>query len=34
MSGQGQAYALTWVTEHLAVGCAPMSHEQLASIRE
>ena len=34
MSETKQAYALTWVTDHLAVGCAPMSHEQLASIRE
>lgn len=34
MSEKRQAYALTWVTKHLAVGCAPMSHEQLASIRE
>ncbi len=28
------AYVLTWVTDHLAVGHAPMSYEQLASLRE
>lgn len=27
-------YQLTWVTEHLAVGCAPMSRAQLDSIRD
>lgn len=29
----GHAYPLTWVTDHLAVGGAPMSHEQLDSLR-
>ncbi|CCO24124.1 protein-tyrosine phosphatase family protein [Maridesulfovibrio hydrothermalis] len=28
------AYILTWVTDQLAVGCAPMSHVQLASIKK
>jgi hypothetical protein len=28
------AYPLTWVTDRLAVGGAPMSYEQLASLRE
>ena len=28
------AYPLTWVTDHLAVGGAPMSHEQLDSLKE
>ncbi|MFU2209224.1 dual specificity protein phosphatase family protein [Solidesulfovibrio sp. C21] len=27
------AYPLTWVTDHLAVGGAPMSHEQLDSLK-
>jgi len=27
-----QAYRLTWVTDQLAVGCAPMSHDQLESL--
>lgn len=31
---KNKAYILTWVTEQLAVGCAPMSHVQLASIKE
>lgn len=29
-----QAYKLTWVTDQLAVGCAPMSHVQLDSLKE
>ncbi len=28
------AYPLTWVTDHLAVGGAPMSYEQLQSLKE
>lgn len=28
------AYPLTWVTDHLAVGGAPMSYDQLASLKE
>ncbi|WP_027722091.1 protein-tyrosine phosphatase family protein [Maridesulfovibrio zosterae] len=31
---KNKAYNLTWVTDQLAVGCAPMSHAQLESIRE
>jgi protein tyrosine phosphatase (PTP) superfamily phosphohydrolase (DUF442 family) len=34
MSRGGHAYPLTWVTEHLAVGGAPMSHAQLDSLKE
>lgn len=34
MGQASHAYPLTWVTEHLAVGGAPMSHEQLDSLRE
>lgn len=30
----GQSYAVTWVTDQLAVGCAPMSHTQLESIHD
>ncbi|WP_432736714.1 protein-tyrosine phosphatase family protein [Maridesulfovibrio sp. FT414] len=29
-----RAYLITWVTDQLAVGCAPMSYDQLDSIRE
>ncbi|WP_428562561.1 MAG: protein-tyrosine phosphatase family protein [Solidesulfovibrio sp. DCME] len=29
-----QAYPLTWVTDHLAVGGAPMSYDQLRSLKE
>jgi len=28
------AYQLTWITEYLAVGYAPMSHVELESIKE
>ncbi len=31
-TGAPQAYSLTWVTDQLAVGCAPMSNEQLESL--
>lgn len=34
MSGGDQAYPLTWVTDHLAVGGAPMSHDQLDSLKD
>jgi Fe-S-cluster containining protein len=34
MSGQAPAYPLTWVTDNLAVGGAPMSYDQLDSLRE
>ena len=34
MSEPDHAYPLTWVTDHLAVGGAPMSYEQLDSLRE
>ncbi len=34
MTGLTNAYKLDWVTEHLAVGSAPMSYEQLQSLRE
>lgn len=34
VQGKKSAYNLTWVTDQLAVGCAPMSHAQLDSIRE
>jgi len=27
-------YELTWITDNLAAGCAPLSHEDLASMRE
>ncbi|NDV26834.1 dual specificity protein phosphatase family protein [Desulfovibrio sp. JC010] len=30
----GHAYKITWVTDQLAVGCAPMSHAQLQSLKE
>ncbi|WP_321402965.1 dual specificity protein phosphatase family protein [Maridesulfovibrio sp.] len=30
--GSGHAYKLTWITDQLAVGCAPMSHAQLDSL--
>lgn len=33
MAAENHAYPLTWVTEHLAVGGAPMSHVQLDSLR-
>jgi hypothetical protein len=33
MAAENHAYPLTWVTGHLAVGGAPMSHEQLDSLR-
>jgi hypothetical protein len=33
MSDSDQAYPLTWVTDRLAVGCAPMSHDQLDSLK-
>jgi hypothetical protein len=33
MRAVGHAYPLTWVTDHLAVGGAPMSHEQLESLK-
>jgi protein tyrosine phosphatase (PTP) superfamily phosphohydrolase (DUF442 family)/Fe-S-cluster containining protein len=31
---KSQAYIPTWVTDQLAVGCAPMSHHQLDSLKE
>ncbi len=31
---KGHSYTVTWVTDQLAVGCAPMSYAQLESIRE
>ena len=31
---KGQAYKVTWVTDQLAVGCAPMSYAQLESLKE
>ena len=34
MAAAEHAYPLTWVTDHLAVGGAPMSYEQLDSLRE
>ena len=34
MSAQAPAYPLTWVTDNLAVGGAPMSYDQLDSLRE
>jgi len=34
MSGQAPAYPLTWVTDGLAVGGAPMSYDQLDSLRQ
>jgi Fe-S-cluster containining protein len=34
MSAQAPAYPLTWVTDQLAVGGAPMSYDQLDSLRE
>ena len=34
MSAQAPAYPLTWVTDNLAVGGAPMSFDQLDSLRE
>lgn len=33
MAAENHAYPLTWVTSHLAVGGAPMSHEQLDSLK-
>lgn len=33
MSAKGEAYTLTWVTDQLAVGHAPMSYEQLDSLQ-
>ncbi|MEA4855859.1 dual specificity protein phosphatase [Solidesulfovibrio sp.] len=34
MAASDHAYPLTWVTDRLAVGGAPMSYEQLASLKE
>ncbi len=34
MTPSRHAYPLTWVTDHLAVGGAPMSHAQLDSLRD
>ena len=33
MAAENHAYPLTWVTSHLAVGGAPMSHDQLDSLK-